>query len=392
MPTVMPGHGRGGWGRGRAEEPVREEEVEESAYVVLGVSPAATQDELKKAYKVLAKKWHPDRAKTDKEKEAFRLKFVAIGNAYDKVKDEEKRQLYDIMERYGRGGRVQAAQRGTAAPGGAEEARRRAAEEAKRARDDEWRARGAAAERERERVAAEAERERLRVQAEADAVRFQEQAEERRRAARAEAERLKEQTVEQMAFEEWSTSWFADVKKTLAEALRNEDSTTIFEQLKQTDLIDRMVDFGFPLARQREVISQFKEMVAGVKREKFTSWSEAWFSQLPRLLRAKQIKAEEARWDFSQHLSLLPAAERPRAQERLEAILGHEQKILFNQRAEKWFTDFTGELVGAIQRGGNDLNHIIEFKREEFEGMLNEIPLADRPQHRLRFEFLVGGR
>ena len=48
-------------------------------YEVLGVSKTATQDEIKKAYRRLAMKYHPDRNNGDKEAEA---KFKEIGEAY----------------------------------------------------------------------------------------------------------------------------------------------------------------------------------------------------------------------------------------------------------------------------------------------------------------------
>lgn len=61
-------------------------------YEVLGVSKSASQDEIKKAYRVLAKKYHPDMNPGDKEAEA---KFKEANEAYDVLSDEGKRQKYD---------------------------------------------------------------------------------------------------------------------------------------------------------------------------------------------------------------------------------------------------------------------------------------------------------
>ena len=52
---------------------------EQDYYEVLGVSKTATQDEIKKAYRRLAMKYHPDRNQGDKTAEE---KFKAVGEAY----------------------------------------------------------------------------------------------------------------------------------------------------------------------------------------------------------------------------------------------------------------------------------------------------------------------
>ena len=57
-------------------------------YKVLGVETEATSDEIKKAYRALAKKHHPDKGG---DSEAFDL----ISRAYTILSDENKRQLYD---------------------------------------------------------------------------------------------------------------------------------------------------------------------------------------------------------------------------------------------------------------------------------------------------------
>src|SRR4029453_15851930 len=67
-------------------------------YETLGVSRDATPDEIKKAYRRLAKRYHPDVNKGDKQAEE---KFKDISEAYEVVSDQEKRKQYDAFGGYG---------------------------------------------------------------------------------------------------------------------------------------------------------------------------------------------------------------------------------------------------------------------------------------------------
>ena len=62
----------------------------------MGVSPEASTDEIKKVYKKLARKYHPD---VSKEADA-QARFQEIGEAYDVLKDASKREEYDQYRAY----------------------------------------------------------------------------------------------------------------------------------------------------------------------------------------------------------------------------------------------------------------------------------------------------
>src|SRR5580765_6976392 len=76
-------------------------------YDTLGVSKSAPQDEIKKAYRKLARQFHPDKNPGDKDAEE---RFKEVQHAYDVLSDDEKRKTYD---RFG-----STNGRGAPAPGG----------------------------------------------------------------------------------------------------------------------------------------------------------------------------------------------------------------------------------------------------------------------------------
>lgn len=62
-------------------------------YKIMGLAKTSTKDEIKRAYKKLARKYHPD---VSKEKDA-EIKFKELGEAYEVLKDPEKRAAYDQL-------------------------------------------------------------------------------------------------------------------------------------------------------------------------------------------------------------------------------------------------------------------------------------------------------
>ena len=71
--------------------------VDTHYYDLLGVSPSADEPTLKKAYRKLALKYHPDR----NQEEGAEARFKEISEAYEVLSDDQKRQVYD---KYGHAG------------------------------------------------------------------------------------------------------------------------------------------------------------------------------------------------------------------------------------------------------------------------------------------------
>lgn len=91
--------------------------MDEDYYKVLGVKRNASGDEIQKAYRSLARKYHPDVAE---DKEQAKKKFQQVQQAYNVLSDSEKREMYDrygsSFESMGAGGR----RGGQPHPGGAQ--------------------------------------------------------------------------------------------------------------------------------------------------------------------------------------------------------------------------------------------------------------------------------
>ncbi|XP_006643975.1 dnaJ homolog subfamily B member 1-like [Oryza brachyantha] len=83
-------------------------------YKVLGVDRGAGDDDLKKAYRKLAMKWHPDKNPTNK-KEA-EAKFKQISEAYEVLSDPQKRTIYDQLGEEGLKGQPPPGAGGPGAP------------------------------------------------------------------------------------------------------------------------------------------------------------------------------------------------------------------------------------------------------------------------------------
>ncbi len=67
-------------------------------YKTLGVSEDSDSSEIKREFRKLAKKYHPDRHRGDKDAEE---RFKSISEAYETLSDPKKREEYDMMRKYG---------------------------------------------------------------------------------------------------------------------------------------------------------------------------------------------------------------------------------------------------------------------------------------------------
>ncbi|RNA29962.1 dnaJ -like protein [Brachionus plicatilis] len=81
---------------------------EENYYNILEISGNASQEEIRKAYRRLALKWHPD--KNPENKELAEKKFQKINQAYEVLSDPNKKDIYDRYGKVGQGD-MNAAQR-----------------------------------------------------------------------------------------------------------------------------------------------------------------------------------------------------------------------------------------------------------------------------------------
>ncbi|MGE3180145.1 MAG: DnaJ C-terminal domain-containing protein [Phycisphaerae bacterium] len=84
---------------------------EKDPYEILGVARSASQDEIKRAYRQLAKQYHPDRNRNDPSATA---RFKEVQAAYDVIGDPQRREEFD---RFGAGGPVPEYQRWQSHPG-----------------------------------------------------------------------------------------------------------------------------------------------------------------------------------------------------------------------------------------------------------------------------------
>ncbi len=74
--------------------------AEKDYYRILGVSETASTEEIKKAYRKLALRYHPDRVPPDRKKEA-EARFKEISEAYYCLSDKRRREEYDALRRSG---------------------------------------------------------------------------------------------------------------------------------------------------------------------------------------------------------------------------------------------------------------------------------------------------
>ncbi|MBP3042498.1 DnaJ domain-containing protein [Arthrobacter jiangjiafuii] len=89
--------------------------VDKDFYKILGVPKDASEADIKKAYRKLARKYHPDQNQSDPSAERM---FKDLSEAYSVLSDADERQQYDAIRAMGSGARFSAGGPGGAGPGG----------------------------------------------------------------------------------------------------------------------------------------------------------------------------------------------------------------------------------------------------------------------------------
>ena len=89
-------------GDGKGDDMAENEWLNKDFYATLGVSKDASQEEITKAYRKLARKYHPDLNKTTEAED----KFKDISEAYDVLNNSEQRKRYDAIRQFGMAGHV----------------------------------------------------------------------------------------------------------------------------------------------------------------------------------------------------------------------------------------------------------------------------------------------
>jgi len=83
-------HGSGGGGGDDDEDNGQQSSNNEHYYEILGLKKGASADDIKQAYRKLARQYHPDRHPNEKEK--YHAKFTELQEAYEVLNDPEKKE------------------------------------------------------------------------------------------------------------------------------------------------------------------------------------------------------------------------------------------------------------------------------------------------------------
>ena len=84
------------WGEGQEENAEQsEEDYKTDYYKILEINENATQKEIQKAFRDLAKKYHPDKAKNDEQRKEFEERMKQLNKAKETLLDENKKRDYD---------------------------------------------------------------------------------------------------------------------------------------------------------------------------------------------------------------------------------------------------------------------------------------------------------